>query len=60
MTKAAEDAPLMTIDDVAGRWKVSPRTIQRLIASRQLRCVRIGRAVRLRVEDVLNYEVICG
>jgi excisionase family DNA binding protein len=45
-------APLLTVADAAGILNVSMRTIQRLIASRAIPAVSIGRSVRLRPEDI--------
>ena len=42
--------PLLTIKDVARFLNCSKRTVQRLIDSRDLEVVRIGRSVRVRPE----------
>jgi excisionase family DNA binding protein len=39
-------ARLLTIDEVADRLAVSRRTIRRLVASRRLPCLRVGRQLR--------------
>jgi excisionase family DNA binding protein len=45
-------SPLLTAADVAQFLNVDIRTIRRLIADEKLRAIRIGRAVRIRQEDV--------
>lgn len=48
---------LLTTGDLAARWQLSPRTLQRwrLRQKGPLSC-RIGRAVRYRIDDVLAFE----
>ncbi len=46
---------LRTIDELADRWGVSPRTVQRLINSGRLRKHRIGRLVRISDADAAAY-----
>jgi excisionase family DNA binding protein len=43
---------LLTVDQLAELWQVSPRTIRRMIADGRLPVVRLGRAVRIRVQAV--------
>ena len=43
---------LLTVDQVAERWQISPRSIRRMIADGRLPVVRIGRAVRIREKEV--------
>jgi excisionase family DNA binding protein len=38
---------LLTVDQLADRWQVSPRTIRRMIKNGQIPVIRIGRAVRI-------------
>jgi excisionase family DNA binding protein len=38
---------LLTVSDVAERLQVSPRTVRRMIATGQLRIIRLGRSVRI-------------
>ena len=38
---------LLTVDQLAERWQVSPRTIRRKIARKQIPVIRIGRSVRI-------------
>lgn len=46
---------LLTVREVASYLNVSPRTVRRLVASRQLRCVRFGRALRFEQADVVRF-----
>lgn len=43
---------LLTIQETAAILKVSPITVRRFIKSRRLPAVRVGRALRVRREDV--------
>jgi excisionase family DNA binding protein len=42
--------PLLTVKEVAQFLRCSTRTVQRLIDTRELEAVRIGRSVRVRPE----------
>ena len=44
--------PLLTTDEAAELLRVSPRTVQRLLASRTLKRVKIGGATRIRRRDL--------
>lgn len=47
----------LKIDDVAARWNVSIRTVRALVASGELRAVRIGpRTVRVPMDAVAEAE----
>lgn len=56
MTAEASEERLLTVDDVADRWRVSAKTVQRLVNQGKLASVRIGRQIRLRLVDVMTYE----
>jgi excisionase family DNA binding protein len=43
---------LITVKEAAQELRVSPVTIRRYIKSGRLRCIRLGRTIRLRREDV--------
>jgi excisionase family DNA binding protein len=38
---------LLTVDQLANLWQVSPRTIRRKIEKKQIPIIRIGRSVRI-------------
>lgn len=42
----------MTVTDAADALAMSEKYLRRLIEAKQVRCVRLGRAVRLRRSDV--------
>ena len=44
--------PLMTVDEVAGVIRLSPRQVRRMIASGELPVVHFGRLVRIRPSDL--------
>jgi excisionase family DNA binding protein len=46
----------LTIEKLATRWQVSARTIRRKINHGELRAVRIGRQLRVSVEEAERYE----
>lgn len=47
----------LTIKDLAKRWKVSDRTVRRLLDSRALpNPMRIGTAIRFSLESIAAYE----
>jgi len=47
---------LLLPDEVAGRWRMAPRTIRELVRTGRLPGIRIGRVIRLRAEDVEAVE----
>ncbi len=53
-------AGYLDVRGVAARWGVSQGTIYRLVARRELPCVRVGRAVRFRTQDLEEYEQRSG
>jgi len=48
-------AQLLTLDQVADRLQVSMSTVRRRVADGELKTVRIGRALRVRPEDLEEY-----
>ena len=46
---------LFTLSEVAEILRVSPRTVQRIVAKGSLRCVSIGRARRVVVEEINRF-----
>lgn len=54
--QAATDLqPLLTLGEVAEILNVSPKTVRRLVARRGIPCVRLGRMVRFRPQDVFAW-----
>ena len=47
---------LLSSNDLADRWQVSPRTVKRLVGSGKIHCVRVGRQLRFKLADILAYE----
>jgi excisionase family DNA binding protein len=47
--------PLLTVAEVAHMLNVSFRTIRRLIAARELKVIRVGRAIRISQAAVHDY-----
>jgi excisionase family DNA binding protein len=56
MTAADASDRLLTVPELASRWQVAERTILRLIKRGALRHVRIGRQIRFRPDEVLEFE----
>jgi excisionase family DNA binding protein len=46
---------LLTLSEVAGYLNVSPKTVRRLVASRRLQCVRLGRVLRFQPADLFRF-----
>jgi len=42
--------------DVAARWDVSTDTVRRLIRRGDLAALKVGRNVRIRLADLIEYE----
>lgn len=51
----APRAELLAVPDVAERLKVSERTAKRLIHSGQLAHIKIGRLVRVQIDDLETF-----
>jgi excisionase family DNA binding protein len=54
--EAPDPQKLLTLQDLATRWGVSPITIDRLTQNTDLPVVRIGRQKRFLLRDVETYE----
>ncbi len=55
MAQGLSRARLLTVAEVADLMRVSSMTVYRLIKSRELRSVRVGKSYRLREEDIDAY-----
>lgn len=45
----------VTVEELAERFKVSPRTIQRLVERKELKALRIGKQIRFKREWVEHW-----
>ena len=55
MESWSEIDQLLTVAEVADCLKLSVRSVRRLIARNQLSVIRIGRSVRVRLEDLNSF-----
>ena len=54
---SAADETLLTEQQLAARWQVSPKTLRNArVSGRLLSFVKIGRSVRYRLSDVIAFE----
>ena len=56
MTEAGDPERLMTKSELADRWRVSEKTIDRHMRKNGLLHIRIGRQIRFRLSDILAHE----
>ena len=54
--KKPNPSQYLTVTDLAQRWQVSACSIRRLIWSKQLKSLRVGRTVRVPETEVERYE----
>jgi len=47
---------VLTVEELADRWKVSARTVSRMLQKGELPHFQIGRQIRIRLSDILAYE----
>lgn len=47
--------PLLTVNDVAQRMKVTPRTVGDWIRQGKLRAIKVGRDWRIAIEDLESF-----
>jgi excisionase family DNA binding protein len=47
---------LLTPEEVAQRWRITPRTVREMIRTRRLPGLHLGRVLRIREDDVLSME----
>jgi excisionase family DNA binding protein len=48
--------PLLTLQNLSEDWRVSPKSVRRLIAKGELKVVRIGHQIRIHPDDKAAYE----
>jgi hypothetical protein len=54
---SAADETFLTDEQLAARWRVSPKTLRNArVAGRLLGFVKIGRSVRYRLSEVIAFE----
>lgn len=54
--KFAHEEQMLSPKKLAKRWDVSGRTVARRVERGELVCLKIGKSIRFRVEDVLRFE----
>ena len=54
-TQPRPPARLLRVNDVADRLSVAGVTVRRLISRGDLKAIRVGKAIRVRPEDVESY-----
>jgi hypothetical protein len=56
--RSAVDDTLLTEQQLAARWQVSPKTLRNArVAGRLIGFVKIGRSVRYRLSEIIAYEL---
>ena len=48
--------PILTVTEVADRWRCSPDTVYRAISAGRLKAFRVGKEYRIRESEVERYE----
>jgi len=56
VTPIVGQCDLLTRSELAARWRISRRTVQRMQRTKTIRAVRIGRQVRFRRADIEAFE----
>jgi hypothetical protein len=51
-----EQIEMLTRNELAGRWRVSTETLKRRERAKLLRALKIGRGIRYRLSDILEFE----
>jgi excisionase family DNA binding protein len=46
----------LTLQDLAARWRISVRSVRRIVARGELKVHRIGNQIRVSPDDVAAYE----
>jgi excisionase family DNA binding protein len=60
VAEPATEAPYYSKAGLARKWGVHPNTIQRIVAAREIRFVRVRGQLRFRPQDVSEYEARFG
>jgi excisionase family DNA binding protein len=48
--------PLMSLSEVANRWNVSVKSVRRLIDTKRLGVIRIGKSLRISHDELVRFE----
>ena len=56
ITRNTDQIEMLTRRDLAHRWRVSTETLKRREKAGLLRALKIGKGVRYRLSDILNFE----
>lgn len=51
----AENDPLLTVEQLAARIQCSPKTIYRMVKAGKIPYLRLGKLIRFRQSDVVEY-----
>ena len=51
---------IMIPEEIAARWRVSEDTVYRAIHSGKLKAFRVGKALRVKQDEVERYEDVYG
>lgn len=51
-----KDHEMLTVEEVAKKLRVNPRTVYRAIEKKQLPAIRIGRLLRVSIEAFKTYQ----
>ena len=54
--RSTDQIEMLTRRDLAHRWRVSTETLKRREKAGLLRALKIGKGVRYRLSDILNFE----
>jgi excisionase family DNA binding protein len=55
-TNIRQTEPPFTVEEVAKRFSLHPVTVRRWIREKRLKCIHIGRAVRIPVQEVIALQ----
>ena len=47
---------IFTVDSLAERWQCNPHTVYGLLANRQLKGFKVGKAWRITANEVIKFE----
>ena len=56
MTDNAHQRAFFTVEQLAGRWQVSSRTVRRMLERYELRAIYVGKQLRIASDEVTRFE----